>query len=168
MPAAARRFDPDAEVTEIVPALQLVPAPGLGDRRGGERRGTGIPVIWFHGERRLKARRGGERRNEKRAPVCLELEELSGRYTFWRYTADLSEGGLSVRHAIPHPKGSLVLLRFSLPDDREDELVRVWARVVGVRDGGEGMRYRFVGLSRADRARIEAYLDAYPPALALA
>lgn len=129
--------------------------------RHGDRRGSGIPVVWYHGDRRIGARRAIEAPVE--APLVAygaELIERVGGHEFHRYTESISRDGLLVRFAVPHPRNTLVRLSLTLADGQP---LKVWARVLGPVEERRGMRYRFVGLSREDRARLEALCPAPTP-----
>lgn len=159
--AAPLHFDLDEEITK--PDIVPVPNPHVvsnNERRKNRRRGRGIHVHWFYGERRNDdRRRKTDRRGRLRAAVCVEVEETVGRWVFYRYTSDMSSTGLSVPHASPHSRGTTVLLKFTLPDEQEGEQIRCLATVLGPYRGHEGMRYHFLWLTANDAKRLDRFLE---------
>ena len=132
--------------------------------RSGDRRGSGIPVVWYHGDRRIGARRAIEGAAEAPlVPYGAELLERVGGHEFHRYTESASRDGVLVRFAVPHPRNTLVRLSLPLPDGAP---LKAWARVLGPVEERRGMRYRFVGLGREDQARLATLFPA--PAVAIA
>jgi uncharacterized protein (TIGR02266 family) len=84
-----------------------------GPRRTRDRRQTQKPAT---AERRAQPRRiDTERRADVRVPIDLWMEEVHGDEIYFRRTCNLSEGGVFFDQSIPHPVGTQVHLRFTLP-----------------------------------------------------
>ncbi len=73
-----------------------------------------------------------ERRQEKRIPVEMWVEERLGSETYFQRSANLSLGGIYLDHTIPHPPGTVVQLKFTLPGDSEP--ISVMGEIVGKPD----------------------------------
>ena len=91
--------------------------------------------------------------------VELWVEESLERETYFQRASNLSVGGLFLEGTLPHPAGTVVRLRFALPGEAtpvetDGEIVNVPGKE------GRGMGLHFVGLSAADRARIERFIAA--------
>jgi len=102
---------------------------------------------------------GDERREHKRLPVKLWVDETHESNTYFQRAANLSVGGMFLEGTIPHPPGTIVHLRFSLPDD--DEPIEVRAEVVGDSTDHLGMSVKFldVEFNGELKRRLEAFLD---------
>ncbi|MCC6746840.1 MAG: PilZ domain-containing protein [Deltaproteobacteria bacterium] len=89
----------------------------------------------------------------------LWVEESSDRELYFQRGANLSVGGLYLERTIPHPRGVVVSLRFSLPGDPTPFVVR--GRIVNVEDDERalGMGIKFLDLSPADTLRLQAYVE---------
>ncbi len=57
------------------------------------------------------------------------VEEQRGADVYYQRSANLSMGGIYLDGTIPHPRGTIVQLRFTLPG--EDETVSVRGEIVG-------------------------------------
>jgi uncharacterized protein (TIGR02266 family) len=99
-----------------------------------------------------------ERRQVKRVPVQIWVEEATERELYFQRSANLSEGGIYLENTIPHPLGTRVTLRFAIPGDKEK--LEVKAEVVGAIAGDEemGMGLKFLDLSPAHADRIRQYI----------
>ena len=99
-----------------------------------------------------------ERRLVPRVPVQIWVEEASERDLYFQRSANLSEGGIYLENTIPHPVGTRVTLRFSLPGDKEK--LQVLAEVVGAIAGEEemGMGLKFVELAEEAAQRIRQFI----------
>ena len=103
-------------------------------------------------------RRQSDRRRAVRAPIDLWMEESKGNELYFRRTGNLSAGGVYFEQSIPHPLGTRVNLKFSLPG--QDRVIETLAEIVntpGDKDG-LGMGVRFIDLDDTDRTRIESYV----------
>jgi uncharacterized protein (TIGR02266 family) len=99
-----------------------------------------------------------EKRSEKRIPIMMWVEEVRDKETYFQRTGNLSVGGLYLDGTIPHPKGTLVRLTFTLPN--EDAAMTVKGEIVGDPDEEHlGMHVRFVDLADDSRARVQAFID---------
>jgi uncharacterized protein (TIGR02266 family) len=126
------------------------------DRRQAERRHSQQPVA---DERRGRERRTSDRRTEARAPLDLWVEEEKGNELYFRRTGNVSLGGVYFEQTIPHALGTRVRLRFALPDNKTP--VETTAEIVNTPStkDGLGVGLRFLDLSDAARAALQAFLD---------
>ena len=92
-----------------------------------------------------------ERRSEKRIPVEMWVEEHHGKDTYFQRSGNLSVSGIYLDGTLPHPRGTQVDLRFTLPGDTDP--IELRGEIVGddtpaVGEGGAklGMHVRFVNL----------------------
>jgi uncharacterized protein (TIGR02266 family) len=99
-----------------------------------------------------------ERRHGSRVPVQIWVEEKTERELYFQRSANLSTGGIYLENTIPHPVGTRVTLRFTLPGD-EDKL-EVRAEVAAAMTGEEefGMGLKFVDLAPTATERIQQYV----------
>jgi uncharacterized protein (TIGR02266 family) len=99
-----------------------------------------------------------ERRASPRVPVEMWVEESTDRELYFQRGANISMGGLYLERTIPHNRGTVINLRFTLPG--ETSPIKVHGEIVNVGDTPEdlGMGLRFVDLSDTDRARIERFM----------
>jgi hypothetical protein len=96
-----------------------------------------------------------DKRRQRRIPVELWIEaEREGELYFQR-AVNLSVGGAFFAQTIPLPVGTQVQLRFNLPID--GHAIECQGEIVNAKDLGMGVR--FLGISDADRGRIEALID---------
>ena len=100
-----------------------------------------------------------ERRCALRIPVEMWVEESTDRELYFQRGANISVGGIFLERTIPHPRGTVVSLQFTLPDDAEP--VRVKGEIVNVGEASTdlGMGVKFVDLSDSDRRRIQDYIQ---------
>jgi uncharacterized protein (TIGR02266 family) len=100
-----------------------------------------------------------ERRQGPRVPVQIWVEEKTERELYFQRSANLSAGGIYLENTIPHPLGTKVTLRFSIPGDQEK--MEVHAEVVGAVAGDEefGMGLKFLDLTDSHAARIREYIS---------
>jgi uncharacterized protein (TIGR02266 family) len=99
-----------------------------------------------------------EKRSHRRIPIMMWVEEVRDQALYFQRTGNLSLGGLYLDGTIPHPKGTLVKLTFTLPD--EEQAMTVQGEIVGDPDEERlGMHVRFVDLDADQAARIRAYID---------
>ena len=91
-------------------------------------------------------------------PVQIWVEEKTDRELYFQRSANLSAGGIYLENTIPHPVGTRVTLRFSLPGDAEKFEVR--AEVTAANTGEEefGMGLKFVELAPGVAERIQKYV----------
>lgn len=98
-----------------------------------------------------------ERRASPRIPVEMWVEESTERELYFQRGANISVGGLYLQQTIPHPKGTRVNLRFTLPG--EENPVEVKGEIVNVSpDEPLGMGVKFLDLRDVDRLRIEHFV----------
>jgi uncharacterized protein (TIGR02266 family) len=99
-----------------------------------------------------------ERRSAERYPVELWVEESSDRELYFQRGANISAGGIFLERTIPHAKGTVINLRFSLPGD--GNAIEVKGEIVNVGEDATdlGMGVKFLDLRDNDRERIEAFI----------
>ena len=101
-----------------------------------------------------------DRREFKRIPVEMWVEERRQGDTYFQRSTDISIGGIYLAGTIPHPRGTVVNLHFTLPG--EDEPIVARAEVVGEPDEEHlGMHIRFLDLDSDKELaeRIEAFVS---------
>jgi hypothetical protein len=99
-------------------------------------------------------------RADERRPVRMWVELTHEGCRYFHHSADLSLGGIFLDHTIPHPAGTVVQLRFTLPG--EQEAIELQAQVVAARDDELGIHLHFLDPSSSVRARIAACLARAP------
>jgi PilZ domain len=105
----------------------------------------------------LEERRRAERRVEQRVPIDLWVESQQGEDLYFQRLGNLSAGGAHFEKTVPHPLGTRVKLRFSLPD-APGELSCLGEIVSASSLGSEepGMGVKFIELGADVRGRIRA------------
>jgi len=99
-----------------------------------------------------------ERRASPRIPVEMWVEESTERELYFQRGANISAGGLYLQQTIPHPQGTRVNLRFTLPG--ETNPVQVRGEIVNVSaDDPLGMGVKFIELAEMNRQRIENFVQ---------
>ncbi len=99
---------------------------------------------------------GPDKRKQARVPVELWIEVTLDGELYFQRASNLSVGGVFFTQTIPLPLGTRVALSFELPFDASP--VRCEGDIVTAKDFGMGVS--FVGLSAADRKRVQASLSA--------
>lgn len=105
-----------------------------------------------------------DRRSTKRIPVEMWVEEIRGIDRYFQRSGNLSLGGIYLDGTIPHPRGTVVNLRFTLPGDVEPVLVR--GEIVGEPDANRlGMHVKFLTTdsNAAVLERLRAFLERSGP-----
>lgn len=97
-----------------------------------------------------------DRRESPRVTIELWVEESLEKELYFQRASNLSAGGLFLDGTLPHPPGTVVRLRFSLPGDPVP--IETAGEIVNV-PGGRGMGLHFVDLADADRARILRFIE---------
>lgn len=99
-----------------------------------------------------------DRRSAARTPFDIWIEETSDQATYFQRSANLSAGGLYLENGIPQPVGTLMSLRFALPDDPAP--IRLTAEVVRVEtDTPFGMHLKFLAIPDDAAQRIARYVE---------
>ncbi len=99
-----------------------------------------------------------ERRQSPRVEVDLWIEEQQGSTTSFRWTGNISSGGLFFENTIPHPLGTTVKLKFQLPGSKE--IISVTGKTVQIPHGSKlGMGIEFLDLSEATKNLIQSFLQ---------
>ena len=103
--------------------------------------------------------KNGERRASPRIPVEMWVEESTDRELYFQRGANLSAGGIFLERTIPHSKGTVVNLQFTLPDDSAP--IKVKGEIVNVGDDPAelGMGVKFVDVSDEDKQRILHFIE---------
>lgn len=101
-----------------------------------------------------------ERRVHKRVPLEMWVDQTQGEDIYYQRAANVSEGGLYLDGTIPHEKGTVVSLKFTLPDDSEP--ISVQGEVVGAGVEPLGMHVRFLDLPDELLGRLRAYVASMP------
>ena len=104
-----------------------------------------------------------DRRSQKRIPVEMWVEEQRGADVYYQRSANLSVGGIYLDGTIPHPRGTFVQLRFTLPGDEESISVR--GEIVGEPNEEKlGMHVKFLpeDLEGQLGERLRSFVD-HPP-----
>jgi type IV pilus assembly protein PilZ len=102
-------------------------------------------------------RRGRERREHERVVVCLEVDYRCDDTFLFAYITDMSAMGIFIQTVTPKPPGTLLNLRFRIPDGtRLDVDGRViWVNHPHGKDSiNPGMGVQFVDLTPAQRDQI--------------
>jgi hypothetical protein len=92
-----------------------------------------------------------EKRREQRIPVDLWIEADRNGEIYFQRASNLSVGGAFFTQTIPLPLGTMVALKFSLPNDVHE--IACQGEIVTAKELGMGVQ--FVDLKADDRARIE-------------
>src|SRR5262245_39789528 len=104
-----------------------------------------------------------ERRSNKRISVEMWVEEVRGADRYFQRSGNLSTGGLYLDGTIPHPKGTIVQPKFTLPG--EDDTVEVRGEIVGEpREERLGMHVKFLDADKDATLveRIRRFVDKTP------
>jgi uncharacterized protein (TIGR02266 family) len=100
-----------------------------------------------------RERRTSERRTEERFEVDLWVEAEEGEALYFQRVGNLSAGGCSFMQTVPHPVGTKVRLRFSLPGGPDE--IACDGEIVSARGGDSlGMGVRFLALPDSVKERI--------------
>ncbi len=103
-------------------------------------------------------RRKGDRRRDIRVPVNIWVEEYQGDDVYFQQAGNLSVGGVFFERTIPHPIGTKVGLRFSIPGS--EGVIETTGEVVSVpSDEDFGAGIRFIDLDPVEEQIIREYID---------
>lgn len=96
-----------------------------------------------------------DNRKSPRADITLWVEEQRGQTVTFHHTGNISPTGVFFEGALPHPIGTKVRLRFSLPG--REQAIETDGEVVRslLKETRPGMAVRFVGLSADESKAIE-------------
>jgi uncharacterized protein (TIGR02266 family) len=98
-----------------------------------------------------------ERRESPRIPVEMWVEESTERELYFQRSGNLSIGGIFLENTIPHPKGTVVNLQFTLPGDTQP--IRVRGEIVNAASSDElGMGIKFVDVAPDVERRIGEFV----------
>ena len=101
---------------------------------------------------------GSERRESPRIPVEMWVEESTERELYFQRSANLSVGGIFLENTIPHPKGTVVNLQFTLPGDTQP--IKVRGEIVNAAASDElGMGIKFLEVNPEDERRISDFVQ---------
>ena len=100
---------------------------------------------------------GSERRESPRIPVEMWVEESTERELYFQRSANLSVGGIFLENTIPHPKGTVVNLQFTLPGDTTP--IKVRGEIVNAAASDElGMGIKFIQVDPGAERRIADFV----------
>ena len=104
-----------------------------------------------------------ERRSSTRLPVEMWVEESTERELYFQRGANISVGGIFLERTIPHARGTVVSLQFTLPNDTTP--IKVKGEIVNVGEASTelGMGIKFLDLVESDRERIQAFIERASP-----
>jgi uncharacterized protein (TIGR02266 family) len=98
-----------------------------------------------------------DRRESRRIPVEMWVEESTERELYFQRSANLSTGGIFLENTIPHPKGTVVNLQFTLPGDTAPLKVR--GEIVNAAATDElGMGIKFIDVDPETQERITDFV----------
>jgi len=99
-----------------------------------------------------------ERRESPRIPVEMWVEESTERELYFQRSGNLSSGGIFLENTIPHPKGTVVNLQFTLPGDTVP--IKVRGEIVNAAASDElGMGIKFVDVEPDVERRITEFVQ---------
>src|SRR5512136_2797601 len=104
-----------------------------------------------------------ERRSSVRIPVEMWVEESTERELYFQRGANIGVGGIFLERTIPHARGTVVTLQFTLPNDSSP--VKVKGEIVNVGEASNdlGMGVKFLDLADSDRERIQSFVERAAP-----
>ena len=99
-----------------------------------------------------------ERRSAVRVPLNIWVEQTTETgELYYQRTANVSETGVYLDKTIPHPPGTIVNLKFTLPGQNEE--ISVIGEIVAHHDGdGLGMGVKFINPSKKVVELIREYV----------
>jgi len=102
------------------------------------------------------------RRNRERAELNVKVEYQTLDAVLWNFSTNINEGGMFIRSTRPQPPGTIVHLRFFLPD--VIKAIQVEGEVVWCNDdpqtGDCGMGIEFHELRGGDKRLIDQLITA--------
>jgi uncharacterized protein (TIGR02266 family) len=102
---------------------------------------------------------GEDRRSSERIPVEMWVEESTERELYFQRGANISAGGIYLERTIPHARGTVVNLQFTLPDETAPIKVKGEIVNVGEHSAELGMGIKFLDLAEPDRERIQQFIQ---------
>ncbi len=100
------------------------------------------------------------RRNKERAELNVKVEYQTLDAVLWNFSTNINQGGIFIRSNRPQPPGTIVHLRFFLPD--VIKAIQVEGEVVWCnddpREGDRGMGIEFHELRGGDKRLIDQLL----------
>jgi uncharacterized protein (TIGR02266 family) len=102
-----------------------------------------------------------ERRNAVRVPVEMWVEESNDRELYFQRSANLSIGGMFLENTVPHPVGTVINIKFTLPGDTVKVMAK--AQIVNASDSDSalGMGLKFIDLETSVEERIRSFIAAH-------
>lgn len=98
---------------------------------------------------------GPSKRVLKRVPFVAKIEAQAGGFPFIAIAEDISEGGLRVKTANPLEEGSVVHLKFTLPNSERELTVNGVVRHV---TPGAAMGVQFSDLAASELEAVKSYI----------
>ncbi len=115
------------------------------------------PVIVDTGHKDIRASIRKSRRNKERMELNVKVEYRTLDAVLWNFSTNINEGGIFLRSNRPQPTGTIVHLRFYLPD--VIKAIQVEGEVVWCnddpREGDCGMGIEFHELRGGDKRLID-------------
>lgn len=107
----------------------------------------------------IKDQENKDRRSSERINIEMWVEESTDRELYFQRGANISAGGIFLERTIPHQRGTVVSLQFTLPEDNVP--IKVKGEIVNVGDSPDelGMGVKFVDLSEEDRLKISQFIE---------
>jgi uncharacterized protein (TIGR02266 family) len=96
------------------------------------------------------------KRSTRRVPIVAKIEAQAGGFPFIALAENISEGGMLVRTASPLDEGSVVHMRFTLPDTNLEINVNATVRHVVA---GESMGMKFEDMDDKDSEAVKKYVE---------
>ena len=100
---------------------------------------------------------GTEQRTTRRVPIVVQVEAQAGGFPFIAISENISAGGMLIKTVRTMPEGSIVHLKFTLPDTQQQ--IRVNATVQHVTPGSY-LGTCFDDLDPNDCGAVERFVDA--------
>ena len=124
-------------------------------RRSGYRRQR-IKLV-DEDRRDAERRQRPDRRGSVRLPIETWIEEVSGDDIYFRRTGNVSESGVFFDKAIPHPVGTMLSLKFSLPGT--EHLIKVKGEVINISAEGLGMGIKFLSIEEDGAEHLRIFMN---------
>jgi len=85
------------------------------------------------------------------------VEEQADNASYFQHSGNVSSGGLFLENSVPHPVGTRMRIRFTLPGESGE--ISTAAEIVKIEIAPVlGMHLKFIDISADAQARIERYI----------
>lgn len=126
------------------------------DRRNVAETGSALEPAPFD-RREPVEKRKNERRSMDRIPIEMWVEEQTGNALYFQRTTNISSGGLFFSQTIPHPVGTSVHVKFTLPGTRKP--IEAEGEIVSATVGDKlGMGLKFLKLNEDVKKLLNGYI----------